>query len=72
MWVDLIGIRQFRSLSARRKLNSSKLVTAYARTSECENKKLKFPIFNSEILFKNINNDNLLNVYKLLCRSHRQ
>ena len=36
MWVDLIGIRQFRSLCARRKLNSSKLVIAYARNSQCE------------------------------------
>ena len=25
MWVDLIGIRQFRSLCTRRKLNNSKL-----------------------------------------------
>ena len=31
---------------------------------------VEIPFFNSEVLIKNINNDNLLNVYKTLCRSH--
>jgi len=34
---------------------------------------VEIPLFlNSDVLFKNINNDNLLIVYKILCRSHRQ
>lgn len=70
MCVDLIGIRQFRSLCARRKLNSSKL---YMRElASLKREEVEIPFFNSDVFFKNIINDNLLNVCKILCRSRRQ